>query len=94
MARRIPKTKRDDVALVVSELVTNAVIHRSSDQSIAVLLQVDDDELFVEVQQPGPEPKVRTPNQPMVGGRGLAIVTALASAWGTGPSSVWARFAL
>ena len=94
---RTPKTKRDDVTLVVSELVTNAVIHRSSDQPIDVLLEVADDELRVEVQQPGlsqKERKVRTPDQPRVGGRGLAIVAALSSAWGTGPSSVWARFAL
>ncbi len=94
MARRTPETRRDDVALVVSELVTNAVVHRSSDQPIDILLEVADRELRVEVQQPGPARQVRTPDQPEVGGRGLAIVAALASTWGTGPSSVWARFAL
>lgn len=94
VARRTPETKRDYVALVVSELVTNAVIHRSSDQPIDVLLQVADRELLVEVQQPGPTPIATKPSQPIVGGRGLAIVAALASTWGTGPSSVWARFAL
>ncbi len=79
---------------MVSELVTNAVIHRSSDQPIDVLLEVADSELRIEVQQSGPAPQVRAPDQPRVGGRGLAIVAALASTWGTGPSSVWARFAL
>ena len=54
VARRTPETKREDVALVVSELVTNAVIHRSSDQPIDVLLEVDDNELLVEVQQSSP----------------------------------------
>lgn len=93
MAGRTPETKRDDVALVVSELVTNAVIHRSNDRPINVVLVLDDDQLLVEVQQSG-TPKVQRPNQPMVGGRGLAIVETLASAWGSGPSSVWARFAL
>ena len=94
VAGRTPKAKRDDVALVVSELVTNAVIHRSSEQPIDVLLEVDKDELRVEVQQPGASPKAEKPTQPSVGGRGLTIVEALASTWGTGPSSVWARFAL
>lgn len=94
VAGRTPETKRDDVALVVSELVTNAVIHRTNDQPIDVVLEVDDDQLLVEVQQSGVTLKVQKPNQPMVGGRGLAIVETLASAWGSGPSSVWARFAL
>ena len=94
VAGRTPKAKRDDVALVVSELVTNAVVHRSSDQPIDVLLEVADSELRVEVHQPGSALQARTPDQPKVGGRGLTIVDALASAWGTGPSSVWARFAL
>lgn len=79
---------------MVSELVTNAVVHRSSDDPIEVSLELGDRQLVVAVQQPGPPPLVDSLASPTYGGRGLSIIDTLASAWGTGPSSVWARFAL
>ncbi len=94
IVRRTPESLREDVGLVVSELVTNAVIHRSSDDPIEVSLELDDRQLVVAVQQPGPRPAVDSPSRPTIGGRGLSIINALASTWGTGPSSVWAKFAL
>ena len=73
----------DNAALLVSELVTNAVLHARTD--CVVVAEKGDDALRVEVidrngdlvgVQPGAE---RLSAQ---GGRGLVIVAALATAWG------------
>lgn len=71
--------------LLVSELVTNAVIHARS----SAILRIDAtaDSLRVTVVDHGPGTRRRTravppPNE--FGGRGLFIVDQLASRWGTG----------
>jgi anti-sigma regulatory factor (Ser/Thr protein kinase) len=84
-------------ALVTSEIVTNAVVHARSrlvlgveDQGDGVLLTVEDPEPTL------PVPRDATPDD--TGGRGLAIVAALAAEWGIelvpGGKRVWCRLAL
>ena len=81
-----------DVArLLVSELVTNAVVHGRG--NITVRAHLDDDRLLVEVIDEGGgfERKVRNWDLARVGGRGLAIVEDAASRWGIheGTTHVW-----
>jgi hypothetical protein len=79
------------VALVVSELVNNAVLHGRGD--IAVKLQLHGDVLRGEVIDEGGgfEHEVRTRGPLDISGRGLLIVDALTSRWGIheGTTHVW-----
>lgn len=80
-----------DVALVVSELMTNALLHGSlRDRLIRVRITVTGVTLRVEVSDPRGE---RLPSPCSVGdtdqfGRGLLLVGALAHRWGWEPRSV------
>jgi len=86
----------DDVQLLVSELVTNAVVHAGSEAQVAVRLLPD--ALRIEVVDRGgdaPLPsEVRPPSSPGAeSGRGLFLVESLATTWGVerieGGKSVW-----
>jgi anti-sigma regulatory factor (Ser/Thr protein kinase) len=83
--------RRGDVALVVSELVNNAVVHGEGD--IVVKLQLDGDVLRGEVIDDGGgfEHEVRARGARDISGRGLLIVEALTSGWGIheGTTHVW-----
>lgn len=70
---------REDAALLVSELVTNAVVHGGGKVEVAVLLIAD--RVRVEVHDHGKGLPVG-PDEPDESGRGLLIVDAVASAWG------------
>lgn len=91
----------DAVTLSANELVTNAVAHcRTSYAEVEVTLTVDGPELLLEVSDPDrdrlPRPHDSGPDEEC--GRGLALVAALADAWGhrqeTYGKCVWARFTL
>jgi len=71
----------DTVNLLVSELVTNSVLHTRSAADIAVLLTPDSVRIEVSDQGEG-IPRVREAGENATSGRGLAMVEALASAWG------------
>ena len=72
---------RDEVGLLVSELVTNAVTHAESVAQIHV--RADEDRLRVEVADRSPErPLVRPIDHSASNGRGLQIVATLADRWG------------
>jgi anti-sigma regulatory factor (Ser/Thr protein kinase) len=77
--------------LLVSELVTNAVVHGRD--KITLRAQLDEDRLHVEVIDGGGgfEQGIRQADFDSVGGRGLAIVDAEASRWGIheGTTHVW-----
>jgi anti-sigma regulatory factor (Ser/Thr protein kinase) len=71
----------DDMALLTSELATNAVLHGA--RPIAVTVDARVDRLRVEVKDAAPAMPVELDLGPeMEHGRGLAIVDALADDWG------------
>jgi len=94
-AAALSARRRGDVALVVSELVNNAVIHGEGD--IVVKLQLDGEVLRGEVIDDGGgfEHAVRTRGPRDISGRGLLIVEALTSRWGIheGTTHVWFELA-
>ncbi|MGK3942675.1 ATP-binding SpoIIE family protein phosphatase [Streptomyces caeruleatus] len=90
----------DDAVVVVSELVTNAVVHAGTDIDLHCRLEAPTGALVVEVLDHHPsrapregdvEPSYGTPEY----GRGLRLVAALAETWGvtyrTGAKTVWAQ---
>ena len=84
-----------DAALVVSELVTNAVRHAGTEMLLA--LELSGGTLTVRVHDHGPGlPRLIPPAERGFGGQGLAIVVQLAQAWGVvveddGGKAVWCR---
>ncbi|MFF4346668.1 SpoIIE family protein phosphatase [Streptomyces sp. NPDC001530] len=103
-AETIDDRLTDDAVVVVSELVTNAVVHAGTDVELLCRLECAGDgapgPLVVEVSDHHPSRAVRgdsverpygTPEY----GRGLRLVAALSEAWGityrTGVKTVWAR---
>jgi anti-sigma regulatory factor (Ser/Thr protein kinase) len=73
--------------LLVSEVVTNAILHSASgdqDGSVEVRYALDDHEVYVEVVDAGGaiHPRRHAEYLEAVSGRGLALVEALASGWG------------
>ncbi len=97
-ARRVGRRLADDVALVVSELVTNSVRHACplSNGDLEVAWDVSMHLVEVRVTDGGGEasPVPRSVGPDDVTGRGLTIVTKLAAAWGVedapGGITVWA----
>lgn len=84
-------------ALLVSELVTNAVRHTRS--LLLLGIRVADGVLLVAVTDDAPDPPVlRASDHGAVNGRGMQIVDALADRWGVTSSDdhkiVWFELAL
>jgi serine/threonine-protein kinase RsbW len=76
--------ERDAAAMVITELMANAIIHsgRSQDQ-IVVTVASSDRQIRIEVEDRNPRPPVpRDIDVDAPFGRGLMIVDALSSAWG------------
>jgi anti-sigma regulatory factor (Ser/Thr protein kinase) len=93
----------DELELVLSEIVTNALIHGQSDVDVRMRRHVGG--IRVEVQDSSPQPPVPTVivaddvmNAEAESGRGLLIVDALAKAWGSSPAgrgkTTWIEMAL
>lgn len=86
----------DDVELVASELVTNAVMHGGGAQSMRVWRRAD--ELRIEVTDRSPELPRRVEPAPDGGGRGIRLVETLADAWGmdirAGVKTIWCEVRL
>lgn len=90
----------DDAALIVSELVGNALRHGRPrpDGTVRVTWSLDGHRLRVEVSDGGgpTEPELRSAaaTQMAVSGRGLAIIDVIAEAWGSSRdgsgTTVWA----
>jgi anti-sigma regulatory factor (Ser/Thr protein kinase) len=98
--RGTPRDLREQVALVLSELATNAVKHTNSTWIVCgaalsarglVRVEVHDDDTTARA------PHRRTPTPERESGRGLHIVEALALRWGVAASpvtrgnAVWAQ---
>jgi anti-sigma regulatory factor (Ser/Thr protein kinase) len=83
--------KRQDAALMVSELVTNAVVHGVG--AISLRIDVEADAVRVEVADEGNVALAPSPEAGAHGGWGLRIVEQLADDWGVleGSTRVWFR---
>lgn len=86
----------EDIKLLVSEVVTNAVRHPSAAGAIEMKVTVRRGTVRVEVLDPGGDgfakPRVSTPPADALGGRGLLIVDRVATRWGVDggtPTRVW-----
>lgn len=83
----------DDVKLLVSELVTNAVVHAGSEVQVAVRLLNDAVRIEVVDRSPATSLRPTHPTQDAESGRGLLLVETMASAWGVEPlehgKAVW-----
>jgi serine phosphatase RsbU (regulator of sigma subunit)/anti-sigma regulatory factor (Ser/Thr protein kinase) len=96
----VPDRLAEDVLVVVSELVTNAVVHAGTEVELTCRLEPDTGACVVEVSDHHPSRAPRdnageTSYEPPEYGRGLRLVAALAESWGityrTGAKTVWAR---
>jgi anti-sigma regulatory factor (Ser/Thr protein kinase) len=92
--RAAPDPLCDDLELVVSELVTNAV--RAGSPNVGVAISVDGDRLVVRVSdEAGGWPEPRDADIYDTGGRGLPLVSAISTSWGVRMSGagkvVWAE---
>jgi serine/threonine-protein kinase RsbW len=77
-----PLSDIDAVELMVSELATNSVKHAHSDYKVSI--NNSGGEIRVEVRDTGRgQPVLRFPAPTEPSGRGLRIVEALSTAWGT-----------
>jgi anti-sigma regulatory factor (Ser/Thr protein kinase) len=89
----------DDVVLVASELVSNAVVHATGDanqEDLDVAWDVQPDCVVIRVVDGSPDlPHRRSTSSTDTRGRGLSIVAALALDWGVKRTAsgkqVWAR---
>ncbi len=100
---QLARDRLSDAALIVSELVTNSVLHANvgPDQTLTVELTRLEDRLRISVADPGSqvEPRLRQPELRSPGGFGLFLVDELAVAWGTarddvGAMHVWCELEL
>ncbi|MFI6286149.1 ATP-binding protein [Streptomyces sp. NPDC051018] len=89
----------DDASLVVSELVTNAVVHSNSTR-VTLTLGLHGRYLLIAVHDGGSArrcPEVRYAGDDEEGGRGMFLVQQLASArdgaWGTSDGTTWCALA-
>ena len=74
----------ETAALLVSEVVTNAMQHAGSSPRITAAVADGALEVGVTDREPSGSPRKRSADDPRAaGGRGLAIVDALAADWGT-----------
>jgi anti-sigma regulatory factor (Ser/Thr protein kinase) len=71
----------DTVALLVTELVTNAVLHACTPLQLQIETRSDHVRLCVEDTSER-QPELRNYATDAVTGRGLALVEALSSSWG------------
>jgi anti-sigma regulatory factor (Ser/Thr protein kinase) len=90
-------TELDDLEVVASELVTNAIVHAEA-SPVVRLRRLDDDHVVIEVADTHVgRPVLRVPYEQHTRGLGLHIVDALAEGWGVRggddghPKVVWAR---
>jgi anti-sigma regulatory factor (Ser/Thr protein kinase) len=81
----VPAELVDSVALMVSELATNACKHANTD--FVVTIEQVGRQIRIEVTDGGSgEPRPRTPAHDELSGRGLRIVEALSDDWGVIPA--------
>ncbi len=99
LQRVLPSDRLDDLRVMVSELVTNSVVHSGlkSGEPIVLLVKVLPERVRLEVADPGRRSPDVSKRSRKHHGRGLMIVDRLADRWGTERSSetkVWAELPL
>ena len=87
LANLLPSEKLEDVRLMVSELVTNSILHAglSPDDKISLTVTVSDGAVRGSVCDPGPGfgmPSEPSPRPDLSGGWGLPIVQMISDRWG------------
>ena len=96
---RLTEHRAGDALVVVSELVTNAVVHAGTDVEVGCRVE-ETGALVIEAtdHRPSRTPTGgdhETPQEPAEYGRGLPLVAALSESWGVtfrpGAKTVWAR---
>ncbi|MFH9955989.1 ATP-binding protein [Streptomyces roseolus] len=92
----VPAMVADDAVLIVSELVTNAILHGGLGTREPVGLRIGHtgSELLIEVTDGNSQPaQVKAAGGTEMGGRGLLLVTRLADDWGVSDKNrtTWAR---
>lgn len=81
----LPVSIIDDVLLLVSELVTNAVIHAGSPAVVRLDADIERIKVAVADRDAGRAPAVVEPEPFSSSGRGVLLVDRLASRWGVEP---------
>ena len=81
LAAYLPPAELDTVELLTSEVVTNAVVHAGSNPTIEVATDGGTVRVSVEDRDPG-WPMAHAVPADATSGRGMALVDALAHAWG------------
>ncbi|MGW3249345.1 ATP-binding protein [Streptomyces fungicidicus] len=85
-----PACSVDDCTLMISELVTNAILYGRADEEWVVRVEWfrEATSLRVEVHNPGfpASVRLRRPDASDAHGRGLLLVDSLAESWHSGPS--------
>nr|WP_246315278.1 SpoIIE family protein phosphatase [Kineococcus aurantiacus] len=89
----------DEAELVLSELVTNALVHTGGGAGLTLRFDGAERRLTIAVEDTSPRaPHERAMTPDALGGRGLGIVEAVADAWGVRPGphgkTVWAELAV
>ncbi len=97
LMHRVPQRTCEDVALLISELVTNAVNHGAPPLELRV--EQIDRRIRVEVRDGNAnEPVLRTRDPTRLGGMGMQLVNELSDVWGSWPTPagkvVWFEVAL
>jgi anti-sigma regulatory factor (Ser/Thr protein kinase) len=92
---QVPEHKREDIVLVVSELVTNAILHGGAAEQLR--LRRTARRVVIEVFDRGRRmPHPRVADLKAESGRGLHLVARLADRWGArlvrGGKAVWCEF--
>jgi anti-sigma regulatory factor (Ser/Thr protein kinase) len=90
IARHEPACSLDDCLLMISELVTNAVLYGRAEEEWRVRVEWwrDGESLRVDVHNPGipANVRMREPSVSRAHGRGLFLVDELSDGWHAGPS--------
>jgi anti-sigma regulatory factor (Ser/Thr protein kinase) len=85
-----PACSVDDCTLMISELVTNAILYGQADEEWHVRVEWlrEGTSLRVEVHNPGfpANVRLRRPDADDAHGRGLLLVDSIAESWHSGPS--------
>jgi anti-sigma regulatory factor (Ser/Thr protein kinase) len=99
-SNRVRRERQYELALAVSEVVTNALRHGAPGEPIDLLARAGNDHLRVEVTDAGSglAPRPRALESDGGGGFGLFLIEQLARRWGvvrqTNTTRVWFEFAV